>query len=74
MTIKNAADGVQISGSLNHEDKALSEFSLLDEGSDINNFGMLAFHVNSKTFGSSKEADTSDNGLDFKNIKVEVLP
>ena len=74
MTIENAADGVQISGSLNKEGKALSEFSLLDEGSDINNFGMLAFHVNSKTFGSSKEADTPDNGLDFKNIKVEVLP
>jgi len=35
---------------------------------------MLAFHVNSKTFGSSKKANTPDNGIDFHNVKVEVLP
>ena len=74
MAIKKLGDGVQISGSLSQEGKVLSEFSLLDEGSDVNNFGMLAFHVNSKTFGSSKKKGEPDNGIDFKNVKVEVLP
>jgi len=30
-------------------------FGTTDEGSDFNIIGMLACHVNSKTFGSSKE-------------------
>lgn len=74
MTIQKVADGLQISASLAQGENTLSEFSLIDEGSDVNNFGMLAFHVNSKTFGSSKEPGTPDNGLDFKNINLQVLP
>jgi len=74
MAVQKVSNGVEISGSLSHAGKVLSEFSFVDEGSDTNNFGMLAFHVNSKTFGSSKKKDTPDNGLDFKNVKVEVLP
>ena len=74
MAVQKVSNGVEISGSLSHAGKVLSEFSFVDEGSDTNNFGMLAFHVNSKTFGTSKKKDTSDNGLDFKNVKVEVLP
>ena len=54
--------------------KVLSEFSQIDAHSDVNNFGMLAFHVNSKTFGSSKKKDTPDNGLTFKSVRVEILP
>ena len=73
MAIKKVSGGVTISGSLSHEGKVVSEFSATDEGSDVNNFGMLAFHVNSKTFGSSKKKDEPDNGIDLKNVKVEVL-
>ena len=74
MSIKKLSNGVELSGLLSEEGKVLSTFSIMDEGSDVNNFGMLAFHVNSKTFGSSKKKDEPDNGLDFSNVKVEVLP
>ena len=71
--IQKLGNGVVISGSLSQDDKVLSQFSLADAESDVNNFGMLAFHVNSKTFGSSKKKDEPDNGIDLKNVKVEVL-
>ena len=74
MAIKKISDGVEISGSLSQDGSVLSNFSIVDEGSDTNNIGMLAFHVNSKTFGSSKKKEKPDNGLDFSNVRVEVLP
>lgn len=74
IAIKKLTNGVQVSGSLSQGETLLSEFSVVDEGSESNNFGMLAFHVNSKTFGSSKKKDTPDNGIDFSRVKVEVLP
>lgn len=74
MTIQKVADGVQISGSLSQDGKELSQFSVLDKDSNTNNIGMLAFHTNSKTFGSSKKKDTPDNGVDFQNVKIELLP
>lgn len=74
MTVTKVSNGLQIAGSLSHDGVILSQFSLLDEGSDVNNFGMLAFHANSNTFGSSKERETPDNGIDFTNVTVEVLP
>lgn len=74
IAVQKVATGVTISGSLSQGGKVLSTYSTTDEGSTTNNFGMLAFHVNSKTFGSSKKANTPDNGIDFKNVKIEVLP
>jgi hypothetical protein len=74
MAIKKLANGVEISGTLSQDGTVLSTFSHIDEGSDVNNFGMLAFHVNSKTFGSSKDKGTPDNGLDFVHVKVEIVP
>lgn len=73
IAIRKLADGVEISGSLSKDGEILSKFSQLDEGSETNNFGMLAFHVNSKTFGSSKTAGEADNGLDFQRVIVQVL-
>ncbi|MDB4222996.1 polysaccharide lyase family 7 protein, partial [Granulosicoccus sp.] len=63
MTLQKVADDVMISASLSQNGQLLSEFSFTDERSELNNFGMLAFHVNSKTFGSSKKTNTPDNGL-----------
>nr|CAA6828988.1 MAG: Alginate lyase precursor (EC [uncultured Thiotrichaceae bacterium] len=73
MAIKRVGDNREISGSLSQDGKVLSEFTHIDEGSQVNNFGMLAFHVNSKTFGSSKKKGEPDNGLDFSNVTIEVL-
>ncbi len=73
MRIKKLGAGMQISGSLSHGGAVVSTFDMVDEKSDVNDFGMLAFHVNSKTFGSSSKAKTPDNGLQFKRVSVEVL-
>jgi len=73
IAVQKVSNGITISGSLSQDGNILSEFSTTDEGSDVNNFGMLAFHVNSKTFGSSKKKDTPDNGIDLSNVKIEVL-
>jgi len=73
MAIKKTEAGLEISASLSQNGEMLSQFSVMDEGADANNFGMLAFHVNSKTFGSSKKKDTPDNGIDFTNVVVEVI-
>ncbi len=74
MVVKKVGNGIEISGSLSRHGEVLSEFSLVDEGSEVNNFGMLAFHVNSKTFGFGNLVDAPDNGLDFSHVKLEVLP
>ncbi len=74
MAVKKLANGLEISGALEEAGELISQFSLTDEPSDINHFGMLGFHVNSKTFGSSKKPGEADNGIDFSNVKVEVLP
>lgn len=74
IAIQKLSAGIVISGSLSQDGKVLSEFSITDAEGDLSALGMLAFHVNSKTFGSSKKKDTPDNGIDFKNVKVEVLP
>lgn len=72
MVFTKLADGVEINGKLIKDGATLSEFTFVDNGSEVNNIGMLAFHVNSKTFGSSKLTETADNGLDFSNIRLEV--
>ena len=74
MAVKKVSNGIEISGSLSQHGNVLSAFSLVDEGSEVNNFGMLAFHVNSKTFGFGNLVDAPDNGLDFSHVKLEVLP
>jgi hypothetical protein len=67
------ADGIEIGGSLSQDGKVLTEFATVDKDSKTNNFGQLAFHVNSVTFGKSNEKKTPDNGLDFSNVRVEIL-
>jgi hypothetical protein len=71
--IAKTSDGLKISGTLNNAAGQMTTFTHTDEGSDVNNFGMLSFHVNSKTFGSSSTVDEPDNGVTFSNVKVEVV-
>ena len=72
LSILKTEDGLEFSAILNSEAGQLTSFRYLDEGSTVNNFGMLAFHVNSKTFGSSSSPDKPDNGLDFTRVTLEV--
>lgn len=71
--VKKVGGNVEITGALAQDGTTLTEFTTVDEGSDVNTFGMLGFHVNSKTFGSSKAPGEADNGIDFTNVKIEVL-
>ena len=48
MTIQKLTNGIMISGALTLEGNTLSEFSYKDEGSNINNFGMLGFTLIAK--------------------------
>lgn len=73
VSVKKLSEGLEITGRLSKDETLLTEFRHLDEGSEVNNFGMLAFHVNSVTFGTSNELNSPDNGLDFQNVKVEIV-
>ena len=72
ISLTKMEDGMMISAQLSDSQK-MTEFSHLDKTSAVNNFGMLAFHVNSKTFGSSSTPGKSDNGIEFTNVRVEVF-
>lgn len=74
MAVQKVGNGITISGSLAQNGKVLSQFSHNDPASNVNGFGMLAFHVNSKTFGKSKRKNSSDNGIDFKKVTLQLLP
>ena len=73
ISVQKLAHGVKVTGTLSQGGAVLSEFSTVDEGSTTNNFGMLAFHMNSNAFGSSNAPDQPDNGIDFSSVKLEVL-
>ena len=69
---RTAADEVILNSSLSLAGGAALDSHTHTDSSDIaNNFGMLAFWVNSNTFGSSNSADTPDNGLIFTHVKIE---
>ena len=65
--------GLKLSAVLQNDAGEITSFSHQDEGSTVNNFGMLSFHVNSKTFGTSSTPDKQDNGVDFTHVKLEIL-
>ena len=71
--IRKTEKGLELSAELLGENGQMTEFSYEDVDSDVNNFGMLAFHVNSKTFGSSSTPGKQDNGLKFTHVRVEIL-
>ncbi|WP_420862672.1 polysaccharide lyase family 7 protein [Algirhabdus cladophorae] len=74
VSVQKQAEGVKITGTLSQDGAVLTTFTHMDLDSQVNNFGMLSFHVNSVTFGTSNEINSPDNGLDFSNVRVEILP
>lgn len=73
MSITRTDDGITLSGELHSGGALLSTFSIADADVAMETIGMLAFHTNSKTFGTSKDPNTADNGVDFTNVTVEVI-
>ena len=50
-----------------------TSFQLAEDPFESASYGFLGFWANSNTFGSSSSADTADNGIDFTNVKVELI-
>ncbi len=71
--LRKTEAGLLLSATLLNQDGEMTSFSYNDEQSNVNNFGMMAFHVNSKTFGSSSTPEKDDNGIKFSHVKLEVL-
>jgi hypothetical protein len=71
---RTGADSVEIFSSLSQGGNLLASHTQSDLTGIANHFGMLAFWANSNTFGSSGTPGTADNGLDFSNITIELIP
>ncbi len=71
---RTGADSVDIFSSLSQGGNLLASHTQSDSTGIANHFGMLAFWANSATFGSSATPNTPDNGIDFSNITIELIP
>ena len=73
IAVTRTDDGLTVNGELHQDGALVSTFTVADSDAVLENIGMLAFHVNSKTFGTSKDPNTADNGIDFTNVRVDVI-
>ena len=72
---RTGADSMDIFSSLSQGALLLASDTESDTSGIANHFGVLAFWVNSNTFGSSATPNTGDNGIDFSNITIAyVIP
>src|SRR5204862_3573399 len=74
LSIAKTFTGLDLTGSLSQGTTLLSTFTTSDATPSSSTFGMLAFHANSNIFGTSNTPNTANNGIDFSNIKIELLP
>jgi hypothetical protein len=72
ISVTRTAAGLDFTGTLSQGATLLSTFTTSDATPTATTFGMLAFHVNSNTFGSSGTPGAADNGIDFTNISIDV--
>jgi hypothetical protein len=71
---RQGTNEVWLIGSLYQGTNLLSTHTEFDSSATATEFGMLAIHANSSTFGSTTTAGQGvDNGITFSNIKVEVI-
>jgi hypothetical protein len=68
--------GLDLTSSLYQGATLLDTFTISDPSPTTTTFGMIGFHANSSTFGSSSTptdpGDASvDNGINFTNVKIE---
>jgi hypothetical protein len=71
---RTGASSLDLTATLFQGATELTTHTATDTTASTTTFGMLAFHVNSNTFGSSAAINTPDNGIDFSNIKIELIP
>jgi hypothetical protein len=69
LTIKRvSATEMELTGTLGPASHTLTDVF------DSSSIGMLAFWANSNLFGSSGTPNTPDNGIDFSNVMILVVP
>ena len=73
-SITRTAAGLDLTGSISQGASLLSTFTASDATASTTSFGMLGFHANSNTFGSSNTVNAADNGIDFSNIRIDFIP
>jgi hypothetical protein len=70
---RTGASSLDLTSTLFQGINQLSTFTTSDATATTTTFGMLAFHANSLTFGSSSTINTPNNGIDFSNVTIELL-
>ena len=71
---KVSASDMQLDFSLSNATGVLSSYSDTDDSLTADTFSFFGVHVNSGVFGSSNSAGDPDNGIDFTNVTIEVIP
>jgi hypothetical protein len=79
--LRTGTDSVSITATLSLDGGGvISTFSTSDDSTTgvagaptTFDFDAIGFHVNSFTFGSSSTVGAADNGIDFTNVKVELI-
>ena len=71
---RTAIGSMDIFGSLSSSNVLLTSHTQSDASGIVNNIGVIGAWANSSAFGSSSTIGVADNGIDFTNIKIEVIP
>lgn len=71
---RTGADTTTVTSTLSWGTTRLDTHTENDISGSTYEFGLLAFHVNSNTFGSTSSQGQPDNGIDFSNVTVEFIP
>lgn len=70
---RTGADSMDIFGSLSQGGSLLSSHMEPDSSGIVNHIGVVGVWVNSNVFGSNTTPGDPDNGIEFSNIKVELI-
>jgi len=70
---RSGATSLDLTATLSQGSSQLTTHTATDSTASTTTFGLLGFHANSSTFGSSATPNTADNGIDFSNIKIELI-
>jgi hypothetical protein len=71
---RTGGDSMDIFGSLSQNNVLLTSHTQSDASGIANHFGVLAFWANANVFGNNTTVGDPNNGIDFSNITIEVIP
>ena len=71
---RTGASSMDIFGSLSSSNVLLTSHTQSDASATVNSIGVIGAFANSGAFGSTNAFGVADNGIDFTNIKIEVVP